>query len=168
VDEDDDTAERLSAAVEAALPGWVERSVRLRVTEWVGVAAPEVMTRAGEAGRRAVAEVGPELRRLLAADVDEQWANPLSLLRRAVRFPTAVLRGAGVPPIERDAFDEHHFPDDDYGLTPLTFADIDPSLHEVGLTWGAAKAMAHLQRHHRPPTKAAGEPADDPDGEEDR
>jgi hypothetical protein len=100
-------------------------------------------------GRRASAEVGDELRRLLAADIDEQWTNPLAILRGAVRYPAEVLRRAGVPPIVRDEFDERHFPDDDYGLVPRAFADVDPSLADVGLAWGAAKAHAHLTRHGR-------------------
>lgn len=147
-----DSGERLARAVEAVLPAWVERSVRQRLTEWSGSADPEVMARAGEEGRRAVADVVPELRRLLATDVDEQWTNPLSIVRRAVRRPTGVLRSAGVPPVVREAYDERHFPDDDYGLTPRTFADVDPSLHEVGLLWGVAKARAHLARHGDKPT----------------
>ncbi len=142
-----DAGERLAAAVEAALPGWVERSVRRRLVDWNGSAAPDVVRQATEAGRRAAMEVGGELRRLVAADVDEQWTNPLSILRGAVRYPTAVLRQAGVPPVVRDDFDERHFPDDDYGLVPLAFADIDPALHDLGLAWGAAKAMVHLRRH---------------------
>ncbi|MBW3574463.1 MAG: hypothetical protein KY450_06280 [Actinobacteria bacterium] len=142
-----DAGERLAAAVEAALPGWVERSVRRRLVDWTGSADPDVVRRATEAGRRAAMEVGGELRRLVAADIDEQWTNPLSILRGAVRYPTAVLRQAGVPPVVRDDFDERHFPDDDYGLVPLAFADIDPALHDLGLAWGAAKAMVHLRRH---------------------
>jgi hypothetical protein len=39
------------------------------------------------------------------------------------------------------------FPDDDYGLTPASFADIDPALAEPGLAWGAAKAWVHRRRH---------------------
>ena len=38
------------------------------------------------------------------------------------------------------------FPDDDYDLSPATFADIDESLHEPGLVWGAAKAHVVLTR----------------------
>jgi hypothetical protein len=79
----------------------------------------------------------------------------LSILRRAVRYPTGVLRSAGVPPIVRDAYDERHFPDDDYGLTPLAFADVGPTLHDAGLAWGAAKAMVHLERR-RPSRPARG------------
>lgn len=143
----DDPAERLASAVEELLPAWVERSVRRRLLDWKGAADPQAMTEAVDAGRRASGEVGAELRRLLAADIDEQWTNPLAILRRAVRFPTEVLRRAGVPPLVRDDFDERHFPDDDYGLAPLTFADVDPSLADLGLAWGAAKARLHLMRH---------------------
>ena len=144
---EDVVGEQLADAVEQALPGWVDRSVRRRLIDWGGTADPEVLDRAADAGQRAAVEVGAELRRLMATDVDEQWTNPLSILRGAVRYPTAVLRHAGVPPIVRDDFDERHFPDDDYGLVPLAFADIDPALHDLGLAWGAAKAMAHLRRH---------------------
>ena len=145
--DDGGIGERLADGVEAALPGWVHRSVHRRLTAWSGAADAEVLEQAAAAGRRAALEVGAELRRLLAADVDDQWTNPLSILRGAVRYPTAVLRDAGVPPIVRSEFDERHFPDDDYGLVPLAFADIDPGLHDLGLAWGAAKAMAHLRRH---------------------
>lgn len=137
----------LGAAVEAALPGWVERSIERIHGLWAGPPGPELRESAARAGERAAAEVGAEVRRLLAADIDEQWTNPLTLLRRAVSYPTAVLRAVGVPPIVREPFDEEHFPDDDYGLTPVTFADVDPSLHELGLVWGAMKARAHLRRH---------------------
>ena len=86
------------------------------------------------------------MRALLLLDVEEQRVNPLALLRRAVSYPTDVLRGAGVPPVVRSEFDERAFPDDVYALTPASFADIDPALHEPGILWGAAKAHAHLQR----------------------
>jgi hypothetical protein len=152
VEDPGDVGERLADAVEAALPGWVQRSVQRRLTEWSGTADPEAMAHAGEAGRRAAAEVGTELRRLLAADVDEQWTNPLSIVRRAVRRPTEVLRAAGVPPVVREPYDERHFPDDDYDLTPRAFADVDPALHELGLLWGVVKARAHLERHGHKPT----------------
>ena len=51
-----------------------------------------------------------------------------------------------MPPVVRPAFEEEAFPDDDYGLTPATWADIDPALHERGLVWGAAKAHVVLSR----------------------
>jgi len=137
----------LASAVVAVLPGWVERGVRDLLLAFTGTADPVALEEAREAGRRAAAEVGPELRRLLEADVDRQWANPLAVVRRAVSFPTAVLAGAGVPPVVRDEYDEAHFPEDVYGLTPRTFTDLDPSLREVALVWGAAKARASIVRH---------------------
>jgi hypothetical protein len=99
------------------------------------------------AGAAAVAEVGPRLRALLTTDVDAQLTNPLSLVRDAVRFPTAVLRDAGVEPPRRSGFDAEHFPEDPYGLVPMTWRDVDESLHEPGILWGALKAHAHTQRH---------------------
>ncbi len=139
--------EALGDGVVAALPGWVERSVRGLLEAWRGTADPAVLASAREAGVRAASEVGPEVRRLLAEDVDRQWANPLAVVRRAVSFPTAVLRDAGVPEVVRDEYDEAHFPDDVYGLTPRTFTDVDPALGDVALVWGAAKARASMVRH---------------------
>jgi hypothetical protein len=139
----------LADAIDAAIPGWVERCVDQRLTAWAGSADPEVLERARAAGVRARAEVGASVRQLLAEDVDEQRTNPLTLLRHAVRYPTEVLRGAGVPPVRRDEFAERSFPDDIYDLSPTSFADVDPSLHEPGLMWGAAKAHVHLRRHRR-------------------
>jgi hypothetical protein len=139
-------ANALADAVEEALPGWVCRSVERILIAYAGAADPAVMAEAAAAGVRAVDEVMPRLRALLAADIDDQRTNPLSILRGAVRYPTEVLRAAGIPAVVRDQFDEQAFPDDDYGLTPASFADVDPSLHEPGLAWGAAKAHVHLTR----------------------
>jgi hypothetical protein len=137
----------LADAVEAAVPGWAERCVRDLLVASAGRADPAVVERAREAGRRAADELGPELRRLLATDVDRQWANPLAVVRRAVSFPAQVLAAAGVPPVVRDEYDEAHFPDDVYGLMPRTFTDLDESLRDVALVWGAAKARASMVRH---------------------
>jgi hypothetical protein len=140
-------SDRLAASVEGVMGAWVERSVRQRLSEWAGRPDADTIRAATAAGHQATEEVGADLRRLLATDVDEQWTSPLAVLRGAVRFPTEVLAGAGVPPVVRDDYDEEHFPDDRYGLAPRTFADLDPSLADVGLAWGAAKAQAHLARH---------------------
>ena len=129
--------ETLADAVLAAVPGWVQRCVDRFA---VGLDA-------GDAGRDAGAAIGPPLRALLTADVDDQRANPLAIVRDAVRFPTAVLRAAGVEPPTRSRFDVDHFPDDPYGLVPMTWRDIDETLHEPGIVWGATKAMAHRRRH---------------------
>ncbi|MGI8685721.1 MAG: hypothetical protein ACR2MO_11665 [Acidimicrobiales bacterium] len=148
-------ADALATAVEAALPGWVVRSVERLLVAFAGDADPAVVDEARAAGHVAQAEVGARLRALLGADIDEQRANPLSLLRAAVVHPTAVLHRAGVPPVVRDDFAEANFPDDVYDLTPASFADLDPSLHEPGIEWGVAKAWAHKQRHSRPSTEGA-------------
>ncbi len=141
-------ATALADAVTDALPGWVERSVARLVSAWTGSPPPAaVVDAAREAGRRAAAEVGGEVRALVEADVDDQRTTPLSLLRGAVRYPTEVLRAAGVPPVERDAVQERLLPDDVYDLAPATFADLDPALAEPGMLWGAAKALAHRRRH---------------------
>jgi hypothetical protein len=138
---------QLADAVLSALPRWAERSVRDLLVAFTGRADPADLARAREAGRRAAADLEPELRRLLAADVDRQWANPLTIVRRAVSYPAEVLAAAGVPGVVRDEYDEAHFPEDVYGLAPRTFADLDPPLREVAVVWGAAKARASMVRH---------------------
>ena len=133
----DEAAEALADAIEAALPGWVARAAA------PAAADPEVVA---DAGRRAVAEIGPAVRSLLAADVDEQRTNPLAVVRRAVRYPTEVLQAAGVTPPARDEFAVRAFPDDVYDLSPATWADLGPEVQEPGIVWGAAKAYTVLQR----------------------
>jgi hypothetical protein len=128
----------LADAILAALPGWAERVVVARG----GPGDP-----GAAAGRDAARAIEPDLRSLLAADVDEQHANPLAIVRRAVAWPTAVLRDAGVPPAARDDFARSHFPDDDYDLTPMSWADIGDELAERGVLWGAMKAHLHMKRH---------------------
>ena len=148
----DEYARQLVEVVETVLPRWVERSVDRVHSAWVeagGLPGSDTAAHAAEMGRQAGAEVGAELRALFEADIDEQRSNPLGVLRHAVRYPTLVLRCAGVPCVERSEFDVLHFPDDDYGLTPMTFADVDDALHEPGILWGAMKARLHLDRHRR-------------------
>ena len=150
---DDDDAARLAGyaraladGVEAALPRWVEDCVTQVLQAQgrpVDDATRDAARRAGEAAR---AEIGPRVRRLLEADIDEQRTNPLAVVRGATRYPTEVLRAAGARPVPRDAQAREHFPDDVYDLAPARFADLDPGLHEPGLVWGAAKAHVHLRR----------------------
>jgi len=143
-------ADALAEAVVAALPGWVERAVAQRYQAWAGH-APEgrLLEHARDAGQRAVEDVGPRLRELLATDVDAQRNNPLTILRDAVRHPAGVLAAAGVPPVERDPQAARLFPDDDYDLSPAAFGDLHPSVHEPGIVWGAAKAHVILARRRR-------------------
>ncbi|MDQ1396563.1 MAG: hypothetical protein QOG64_1822 [Acidimicrobiaceae bacterium] len=143
----DEIAIILADTVDAALPGWVARSVERVLAEQGRRFDDALRAEAGVAGQRALDDVGPRLRALLAADIDEQRSTPLTLLRDAARYPTEVLRSAGAAPVERDEFDRSAFPDDDYGLAPATFADIDPVLIEPALAWGAAKAFEHKARH---------------------
>ena len=142
-------ATALADGIDAAIPGWVDRAVR-GVLAGQGIAVDDATAVAiAEAGDAARAEGVPRVRALLATDVDAQAGNPLAILRALVPHPTAVLRAAGARPVPRDEFSERSFPDDVYDLSPATFADVDPSLHEPGLLWGAAKAHVHLARRRR-------------------
>jgi hypothetical protein len=142
-------ATALADGVEAAIPGWIERSVRQALDDQE-IPVDDTLARAiVAAGREAQAEGAPRVRALLAADIDAQRGNPLSVLRSLVPHATAVLRGAGARPAERDQFSERNFPGDAYDLTPASFSDVDPTLHEPGLVWGAAKAHIHLARRRR-------------------
>jgi hypothetical protein len=143
----DQIATALAEAVEVALPAWVERSVEQVLIAQRGHADAAVMARATAAGRQAAATIGPDLRQALAADVDAARINPMAVIRRAVRYPTEILREARAVPVLRDAFQQRQFPDDDYDLTPASWADLGPEVAELGITWGAARAHAHLSRH---------------------
>ncbi|MDQ3641982.1 MAG: hypothetical protein M3450_11130 [Actinomycetota bacterium] len=144
----DPHATALADAVDAALPRWVERSVARVLAAWQGGPPdPAVLEAAREAGLQAAAEIGPAVRALVEADIDTQRTTPLALLRSAVRYPTRVLQEAGVPAVERDPIQVRLLPDDLYDLSPASFADVDPSLAEPGMVWGAAKALAHRRRH---------------------
>jgi hypothetical protein len=157
----DEHAQALLDGVEAAVPGWVQRLVERRLVEYrgpAGTAGPgarpmsdEETSASERAGQQAQSEVAAGLRALFETDIDAQTTTPLSIIRRAVRYPTEVLRSAGVPPVRRDGFAESSFPEDDYDLAPASLADVDPDLVELGLAWGAAKAMAHRRRHRADP-----------------
>ncbi len=140
-------AAALADAIDVALVGWVERCVGDRWVAWSAQPLPpDVAAAAAAAGARALAQTGPALRALLATDVDAQRANPLAIIREAVVHPTEVLVEAGVPPVARDPQAERLFPEDVYDLSPASFADLHPSVHEPGLVWGAAKAHVILRR----------------------
>jgi hypothetical protein len=144
----DDPPELLASAIDNAIGPWVERSVARIMTAYAGEVPPDVAADAERTGAEAAAVVGAEVRRLLALDAERQPTNPLSILRAAVRYPTAVLRRAGVPPVVRDEFRERAFPDDSYDLAPATWKDVDEALHEPGIIWGAWKAKTVMERHH--------------------
>lgn len=133
-------------AVDAAVGGWVRRCVESRSTT-AGVPIDETVgSHIDVAAEECRASVVAAMRDLLLRDIDEQSATPLTILREAVSFPTAVLAGLGVEPVDRDEFDRRAFPNDVYGLTPAGFGDVDQSLVEPGVAWGAAKAHLHRSR----------------------
>ena len=139
-------ASALADRVEEAVPGWIEGLVLTRVREWSGHVSAEVAAEAVVAAEAARSEVVPRMRRLLEADIDDQTANPLELLRRATGHAHDALVRIGVPGVARDDFAQRSFPGDSYDLMPATWSDIHPDLHEIGLTWGAAKAFVHKAR----------------------
>lgn len=143
-------AEALIDAVEAALGGWVVAAVAHRYPPPIPPEVEEAATRAAEA---AVVDVGGRVRELLELDIDDQWTNPLAIIRTATAYPTAILAEAGVPPVPRDANDMRINPDDVYALAPASFADLGEGVHEPGLVWGAAKAHLHLRRRRQEATK---------------
>jgi hypothetical protein len=142
-------AQTLADGVEAAVPAWVERCVERILLAYRGRIEPDERAAAVRAGEGAREELAPRVRQALLADVDAPAASPLSVVRGAVRFPTEVLRGAGVPPVVRDEFAERQFPEDLYDLSPASFADLDPGLQDPALRWGAARAHVHLARRRR-------------------
>ena len=133
----------LADRVDASLDAWVRRSlVGAAVAGGVSVddTAFEPIV---EATRT---EAMPELRRVLAADVDDGAGSPLAALRAAVGPMTRQLEAWGAAKPPRDEFLERQFPGDPYHLGPAAFADVHADLHEPGLVWGAARAHVHLRR----------------------
>jgi hypothetical protein len=99
------------------------------------------------AGELAASQVAGPLHQLLSSDVDQQWTTPLAIVRPLVAFATDVLDAAGVPEVVRDEFQVTRFPLDTYGLTPASLSALGEEVAGLALAWGAAKALAHRQRH---------------------
>lgn len=138
-----DPAASLLVAAQRVVPGWLRR-VTAEAGRRGGVDVSSFDDRIDAVVERAAAELLDRFAELLDTDVDEQRTTPLTLLRQSVRLPTEFLREVGaVPPSTPDA---DRFPDDVYRIGPATWSDVDPSLHEPGLTWGAWKAMTILAR----------------------
>jgi hypothetical protein len=135
----------LLAATTSVTPGWLRRiTVQAASAGGVDTSAfgDQLDVLVASESERLVGQ----LRQLLSSDVDDQRTNPLSLFRAAVGAPTEFLRSIGVPPPPLDHFAAERFPDDVYRIGPAAWSDIDPSLHEPGLVWGAWKAMTVLRR----------------------
>lgn len=144
-----EAATALVETVQRVVPGWIERLCVDRIGAWRGQISDTERQRASAAGEAARDDVVGALRSLVDTDIDAQTTNPLAVLRRATRHAHAVLADAGVPPVVRDDFAERAFPDDDYGLVPATWADIDETLTEPGVTWSAGKAFLFKARRRR-------------------
>ena len=136
----------LVQALESALPEWVIDCVEKISVAWEGQTRPQLLAEAEQAAKKCYDEVMPDLRALLLTDIDSQFVSPLSLIRKAVSFPTKVLRDNNVPEVNRDEFAIRNFPEDVYDLSPASFGDLNEELHVLGIAWGAAKAHTHLQR----------------------
>lgn len=139
----DDPPARLLRAARAVIPSWLHR------VTMQAVAGPPPAGLVDDVDALVATEserLAGELETLLRTDVDEQRTNPLSLFRAAVGPSTELLRRHDVAPPLEDTFIARRFPGDPYRLGPATWSDIDPSLHEPGLAWGAWKAMTVLRR----------------------
>ncbi len=151
MDQRDETRLRLISgefanSVSEALSGWlvgiaVDRSVQGGVDP-----SGEVHERIVAVVRQLVADLEPRVRQAISADVDQPTGSPLAVLRDGIGPLNGLLSEIGAAPPRRDRVAVEIFPEDTYELGPAAFSDIDPSLQEAGITWGAARAHVHLQR----------------------
>lgn len=145
----------LADAVQAAITSFVTRTVQDRSTACgtsIGrVSTPEnsdsLTTVVAKLGLSVTSAVDTALRVFLTSDVDAQRTTPLSIIRHEMGPVTELLRSVGCAHANRDPFDESAFPDDVFGIGPYAWQDFGEEVHDAGLRWGAAKAMAHRQRH---------------------
>ena len=149
--EDDDhrfaeLAASLLDCIVAAFPAWMLRTAGVRATR-SGVALDRINRDRIEAVALMLAtEITPRLKASLTADVDAGGPTPLSVLRSANGPLNDLLDELGVTPGSRDPFLVERFPDDRHDVGPAAFGDLDESVHEPGLMWGAARAHIHLSR----------------------
>ena len=141
----DDYSARLLQSVTAVAGPWAARLVdeRLTTNGLLGLVPEESRLSAVTETERLAIE---GLRELLELDAEQQRTNPLAVLRAATAPIGRFLASVGATPVERDEFDQRSFPDDVYGLAPATWADIDASLLEPGIEWGAWKAATIIGR----------------------
>jgi hypothetical protein len=145
----DQYAQQLVDAVHVVLADWLVRCVVITAQRSTVGVSPALLEAAQAMSHQATPTVMHQLTELLETDVDAQRTNPLSLLRGAVSYPTRVLQSVGVASVHRDDFAVRAFPTDIYNLSPATWIDIDESLQEPGLIWGAWKAKTVLDRRRR-------------------
>jgi hypothetical protein len=169
--------ELMAAAADAIVAGvveggerWVVDAVIRLVDAWGRLDAGEraaVVREAQLAGAHGAQRVATELRRLLALDPAEQRSTPLEVVRTLGADATAVLARAGIPPVERDEFEERIFPEDVYGIVLRSLSELEPgpggtretgdphgrdagsSLGVAQLAWGIGKATLLAARRAR-------------------
>ena len=138
----------LADAVRTALPAVVAQVVRERNSMF---AVPsDVATLSADVaklGQTVTAAVDVALREFLASDLDSQRTTPLTIIRNQMAPVNEFLRSVGCAHAVRDPFDESAFPNDVFAIGPHAWQDFGDAVQEAGLRWGAAKAMAHRQRH---------------------
>ena len=123
----------LATFVDAYRP-YLETTMRDR-----GLAPPAGWPRAVDEGR---AWLVAELEGLLGRPFDAQRRSPLEVFQDAMRFPTAALSAAGIPPVARDDAEVRALPGDVYGLAPASSRDLGESAWRAHLAWGVAKAKS--------------------------
>lgn len=139
-------AATLSDAIIAAVPLWMLRTAEEKAAR-SGVSLDRIdRDRIGAVATMLAAELAPRLEASLTADVDAGAPSPLAVLRSANGPLNDVLDELGVTPGSRDPFLAERFPDDHHDVGPAAFGDLDESVHEPGLMWGAARAHIHLSR----------------------
>lgn len=143
----DSPAAQLLDTAERVTPEWARSLI-----ERVGKSGIED-SRAQKTVQAVTEQVQLALRQLLATDPESQRSNPLTVFRQATAPITALLTDLGIPPVQRDEFEQRSFPDDIYGLSPATWVDIHPDLVEPGLEWGAWKAAVIISRHRQSETR---------------
>lgn len=139
--------ESLLEAARAGVPDWVRRTLGAHLTEaGIDPSSEDWVRRVEDAAAATTDEVLTRLAELMGRDIDDQRSTPLQILRDATAHANRVLESAGVAPVVRDEWERRSFPEDIYRLAPAALSDVDESLHEPGLLWGAAKAHAVLAR----------------------
>ncbi len=139
-----EASDAILTGVAAALPTWFEGRVSFIADAWDRLdaeARAALDAAARDAAVATTARVTDALRVLFHTEASAQRTTPLEIVRTAAVDVAEVLRSAGIPPVERDAFDERAFPDDAYGVTPSSLSDLgDDDLGPLQLAWGLAKA----------------------------
>lgn len=139
-------ADALVDAVDAVVARWVAASILSRAADAGVPIDAELRATIDAVAQRTRDELVVALRELLVTDVDEQRTTPLALVRDSTRHASALLDELGVPAAERDEFAQRSFPGDRHDLAPASMRQVDESLHEPSMVWGAAKAHIHLRR----------------------